>query len=131
MYMSYRLPEAARKQFEAHFAPDRIKHQVHLAPFTTFEIGGPADVYLEVYTADELATALQLARTMQIPHFLLGCGANILIGDLGYRGLVIRNLATSSSIDQETHRLWAESGAIMYPDIIDAAIGAGLSGLEH
>ncbi|HMB91250.1 MAG TPA: UDP-N-acetylmuramate dehydrogenase [Rhodothermales bacterium] len=110
---------------------DRLQRDVRLAPYTTFKIGGPADFLFEAHTADELATAVETARTLGIRHFLLGMGANILIGDGGFRGLVIRNAAAHTRVDAEKNQLWAESGAIVYPDLIEEAVSAGLSGLEH
>jgi UDP-N-acetylmuramate dehydrogenase len=104
---------------------------VSLAPHTTFQVGGPADFYFEAQTADELATAIQAARMLEIPYFLLGVGANILIGDGGFRGLVIRNVADRIDVRSDVHQIEAASGAIMYPDVIEAAVDAGLSGLEH
>lgn len=112
------------------FGPERIREQEILAPYTTFKIGGPADYFFEAETADELERAIRIAREHDTPHFLLGLGANILIGDLGFRGLVIRNGARSSEI-RAGNRLYAESGAIIYPDLIEASVKAGLSGLEH
>lgn len=111
--------------------PDRLQRDVPLAPYTTFQIGGPADLFYEARTASELATAIQAARDLDVRFFLLGLGANILVGDGGFRGLVIRNAAQHVRIDQEARRLWAESGAVMYPDVIEAAVSSGLSGLEH
>ena len=113
------------------FGPDRLRRDVLLAPFTTFKLGGPADVLFEARTADELAEALLIARAHATPFFLLGTGANILVGDLGFRGLVIRNAADHTRLDAERHRLWAESGAIIYPDLIELAVSHGLGGLEH
>lgn len=110
---------------------DRLRRDVRLAPFTTFQIGGPADLYFEARNADELASAITTARQYHIPHFLLGMGANILIGDLGFRGLVIRNVSSHAQVLHDEHRLWVESGAVVYPDVIELATGAGLSGLEH
>ena len=66
-----------------------------------------------------------------MPFFLLGLGANILVGDRGFRGLVIRNLARRSRILPGEGTVRAESGAIVWPDLIEAAIAHGLSGLEH
>jgi len=66
-----------------------------------------------------------------MPHFLLGCGANVVIGDRGFRGLVIRNVARSIEVDHARGRVIAASGAIVYPDVIEEAVTAGLSGLEH
>jgi len=110
---------------------DRVRRGEILAPYTTFRIGGPADLFFEPKTADELAAALLAARRLEVPFFLLGLGANILIGDRGFRGLVIRNQARGIEIFPETGRIRAESGVVVYPDLIDAAIERGLSGLEH
>ncbi len=110
---------------------DRLQHDVALAPYTTFRIGGPADLFFEAHTADELAEAVTAARELGVPFFLLGLGANILVGDGGYRGLVIRNAARHVRIDRDKAQLWAESGAVLYPDVITEAVDAGLSGLEH
>ena len=119
--------EALRKALGA----DRARTGEVLAPYTTFRIGGPADLFYEPRTADELAHAIVAARELGIPFFLLGLGANILIGDQGFRGLVIRNQARGIEVLLETGRVRAESGAVVHPDLIDAAIAHGLSGLEH
>ncbi len=110
---------------------ERVRRDVELGPFTTFQIGGPADYFYEPHTGDELARAILVARECEIPYFLLGRGANILIGDGGFRGLVVRSAARHLEIDVEHRRLWVESGAIVYPDVIHTAVNCGLSGLEH
>lgn len=110
---------------------DRVETDVALAPFTTFRIGGPADVFFEAHSADELAAAVGAAREAEVPFFLLGMGANILVGDGGFRGVVIRNRAAHVEIDRETGRVWAESGAVVWPRLIEETVEAGLSGIEH
>lgn len=109
----------------------RVRTGEVLAPYTTFQIGGPADLFFEAHSADELAEAVLAARELGVPYFLLGLGANILIGDLGFRGLVIRNKAQRVEIDREAGLVRAESGTVVYPDLIEQAVSAGLSGLEH
>jgi UDP-N-acetylmuramate dehydrogenase len=111
--------------------PDRVRTGEVLAPYTTFKIGGPADLYYEARNADELAAALLAAREHGVPCFLLGLGANILIGDRGYRGLVVRNLARRVEVFPDEARIWSESGTVVWPDLIETAIAHGLSGLEH
>jgi UDP-N-acetylmuramate dehydrogenase len=111
--------------------PHRVRRDEALAPYTTFKIGGPADLFYEPRDADELATALRAARAHGVPYFLLGLGANILVGDKGFRGLVIRNTARYLAVDAAARLLRAESGVVVYPDLIEAAIDHGLSGLEH
>jgi len=107
----------------------RLRTNVPLAPFTTFRIGGPADVLYDATTADDLANAVGAARAAGIPFFVLGLGANILVGDRGFRGLVIRNTAGALQFPTPV-TIRAESGAVM-ADLIRAAVDRGLSGLEH
>jgi UDP-N-acetylmuramate dehydrogenase len=111
--------------------PARLRQDVPLAPFTTFKLGGSADWYADVRSAGELAAVTRTAREHDLPFFLLGTGANVIVGDHGYRGLVIHNRARHRRLDPDTGRLWAESGAVVYPDLIEQAVSAGLSGLEH
>jgi UDP-N-acetylmuramate dehydrogenase len=109
---------------------DRIARDVPLAPFTTFRIGGPADLFYESRTPHELAQAIALARELDVPYFLLGAGANILVGDGGFRGLVIRNRATGIEFVDEI-RVRADSGVLVYHDLIQACAARGLGGLHH
>ena len=107
----------------------RLKRNEPLAQYTTFRIGGPADLFYDATSTDDLAGAVTAARDLGIDYFVLGLGANILIGDKGFRGLVIRN--TSSHLKfLEDGRLWVESGAVM-AKLIPLAVARGLSGLEH
>ncbi len=108
---------------------DRVRRDVVLAPFTTFKIGGPADLFFEATTADELVAAVAAARALEIPIFLLGLGANILVGDRGFRGLVIRNVASHWTI-ADNGLLWSETGAVI-ATLIRESIARGWSGLEH
>jgi UDP-N-acetylmuramate dehydrogenase len=107
----------------------RTRRDVPLAPYTTFRIGGPADLLVEVESAADLAFAVTAAARREVPYFRLGLGANILVGDRGFRGLVIRNRARG--VELLGQRLRAESGAVIYPDLIDLTVAHGLSGLEH
>ena len=109
---------------------ERLEHDVPLAPLTTFRIGGPADVFYRARTPDELATAVLAARELEIPHFLLGTGANILVGDGGFRGLVIRSEVGGVRF-LDDGRVWAGAGVETYHELIDATVARGLGGLHH
>lgn len=122
--------ELLRAQLELLLGSNRVYRNVELAPYTTFKIGGPADLYVEAQSADELASILLVAYDSSVPHFVLGLGANILVGDGGFRGMIIRNRAQHVS-SSDNGLLYAESGAIVYPDLIESAVSAGLSGIEH
>ena len=108
---------------------EHLRTSVPLSPYTTFKIGGPADVLYDATSADELATAVVTARQLGVPCFILGLGANILVGDRGFRGLVVRNVATHVKF-QEGGVVWAESGTVI-AELIPQVVARGLSGLEH
>lgn len=105
-----------------------ISEGVALAPHTTFGIGGPARHFIRARSADQLAAAVAWAEAEGKDWFLLGLGANILVGDRGFDGLVIKNEARGWSFDGEN--LVAESGAVV-GDLIEICKEHQLSGLEH
>src|SRR5258708_29205629 len=117
------------KKLAARLNQSQLKRDEPLAPYTTFRIGGPADLMYNATTADDLANAVLYARELNVNYFVLGLGANILVGDRGFRGLVIRNTSSSFNFSADG-RLWVESGAIV-SEIIPKAVERGWSGLEH
>src|SRR4030095_16088004 len=60
------------------------------APLTTINVGGPADWLIDVRTVTELTDLLEAAGKSQVPVTVLGGGSNVLIGDRGIRGAVLR-----------------------------------------
>src|SRR4051812_4670082 len=120
------------KAVAAELDTKRVRFDEPLAPYTTFKIGGPADLFYETDTAADLAAAVLAARRHGLPYFLLGLGANVLIADKGFRGLVIRNTARHFEFREagSTCHLWTESGATV-KELIQAAVPLGWSGLEH
>jgi UDP-N-acetylmuramate dehydrogenase len=101
-----------------------------LAPLTTFRIGGPADVFVSARTPDQLARAVTVARELGIPHFVLGRGANILVGDRGFRGLVIHARAEGVRF-HDGNQVTAGAGVDVFPDLIVDTVRRGLGGLHH
>ncbi|MHB1192301.1 MAG: UDP-N-acetylmuramate dehydrogenase [Longimicrobiales bacterium] len=113
-----------------HLDPRRLERSVPLAPYTTFRIGGPAELLYRARTSDELASAVQACRDGGVPCLLLGKGANVLVGDRGFAGLVIRSEAAGVAF-LDGGRVRAGAGAAIYPDLIDATVARGLGGLHH
>lgn len=81
-----------------------------LARYTSFGIGGPADLLLVVRRLDELIEAATLAREAGVPWRVVGNGTNILVADSGIRGLVIVNECRHYYLDEANGLLRAESG---------------------
>lgn len=124
------ISHSAVRELEARLGAGRVRQQVPLAPLTTFRIGGPAEYFVAARDKRELAATILAARELGIPHFLLGTGANILIGDGGFRGLVIHNAARGVDFLDE-RRVRAESGMVVFHDLIEATVSRGLGGLHH
>lgn len=95
---------------------------------TTFKIGGNADAFINVYTAEELSFVLRAAAQCFVPVFLLGKGSNLLVSDNGIEGAVVY-LKGMDEISVEENRLIVGGGASLRTVCI-AAQKAGLSGLE-
>lgn len=109
--------------------PERVRERAPLAPLTTLRVGGPADVLAEVRSADEAVSVLRLAHAAGTPVFWLGGGSNLLVGDRGVRGLVVRwHGGGASSPAPDCVR--AEAG-VTVNGLVRYTIGHGLAGLAE
>lgn len=86
------------KKLQNDFPKSQFKLNQPLAPYTTLQIGGPADLFFIANTESELIKAIRLAQKFQINWIILGWGSNVLISDNGFRGLVIRNQSNDVQI---------------------------------
>jgi FAD/FMN-containing dehydrogenase len=112
----------------------RIRRDEPLAPFTSFRIGGPADLLFEPADADMLAQLLAVAHELGISITRLGGGTNVLVSDRGVRGLVIR---LGRDFD---YRRWGEEieGSVLVEvgaatrlgRLVKESVERGLEGLE-
>src|SRR5947207_9703942 len=67
-----------------------VQENEPLAPFTWYKIGGPARYFIRPRTIEELQLASQRCVESEIPIYVLGLGANLLVGDQGVDGAVFR-----------------------------------------
>ncbi|MGQ0815035.1 MAG: UDP-N-acetylmuramate dehydrogenase [Gemmatimonadota bacterium] len=119
-----------QRELENRLGPDRVEHGIRLAPYTTFKIGGPADHFFRARTPQDLVNAISAARELDVPFFLLGLGANILIGDKGFRGLIIRSEVAGIEFIDDV-RVQVGAGVEVFHDLIEATVSRGLGGLHH
>jgi UDP-N-acetylmuramate dehydrogenase len=68
----------------------QVRSDVGLARYTSFRIGGPADIFVEPRSLAELQAVVRLVRDERLPLFILGGGSNLLVSDAGIRGVVVR-----------------------------------------
>lgn len=124
------------------FREEAIQLNEALAKHTYMKVGGPADLFFIANSIDELTKAVKEAIKLKIPYFILGGGSNILVGDKGFRGLVIKNRAQNIAIRKYTGNIKnkklavdkaeveADSGALTNL-LVRRTIQEGLAGLEY
>lgn len=106
---------------------EKFEKRKILSPFCTYQIGGPADYFLEAAETRDLVAALEWAKDNKMPFFVFGGGSNLLFDDAGFRGLVIRVAMSDLSVDGE--KIKAGAGCKI-ANLVNAVKEAGLSGLE-
>ena len=97
------------------FGTSRVGHRVPLAPLTTFRTGGEADWFVETRSSAEVVRAIGLGADLNLQVTLLGGGSNVLVGERGVRGLVLR--------------IWHGTIALAQPGTVRAHGGVTLNGL--
>lgn len=100
-----------------------------LAAHCTFKIGGPAQLFVQPQTEQQLCSAAALCKEQAVRYYLLGNGSNILFADEGFAGVVIDISALGSDIAVEGNTLTAGAG-VRLAALCRAALEHGLSGLE-
>src|SRR5437879_13832201 len=95
-----------------------LQENVPLSPLTTFKIGGPARFYVEARTTNDVQDAVSLARSRDVPLFVLGGGSNLLVSDAGWPGLVLK--AAIRGIEQRSRH--DEDGKFLF-DVRAGAAG--------
>ncbi len=106
---------------------ERVKLDEPLGRYTTFRIGGPADLFYQTETEAELVKVVKLSRELEVPFFILGGGSNVLISDEGFRGIVIKNQV--SDIKFQEGKMVVGSGTPL-ARLVEEAATHSLSGLE-
>ena len=118
------LPVDWRRRFSGGLDEERA-----LAPLTTWRIGGPAQLFLEPSTVDDLALAVAQLRRIGMPYRVLGGGSNLLVSDRGVRGAVL-SLARLDSLTSGDGFIDAGAGARLH-QVVTFAARQGHAGLEH
>lgn len=125
----------------AALGPLRVKTEEPMGQHTGNKVGGPADLYYEAHTVDELIKAVVSAWELGIQVIVLGGATNVLVSDRGIRGLVIKNrtnkiqiLGVKGKITSGTRKLSdvlveAETG-VPIGHIVRYTIEESLGGLE-
>jgi UDP-N-acetylmuramate dehydrogenase len=105
--------------------------QVPLAPYTTFQIGGPARWFAQAESEDDIASGIAFAADRGLPLFILGGGSNLLVSDDGFPGLVLRIGLRGIQSGLEGNRLIVSAAAGEdWDGVVAHAVAAGGAGIE-
>lgn len=108
--------------------PIELSREVPLAPFTSFQVGGPARFFTTAHTLDQLEQALSFARREEVPFLIVGGGSNLLVSDSGFEGIAIR--LQLKGIKVEGRRIEAQAGVDLMA-VVEHAAHWGLGGIER
>ena len=109
----------------------KLRENVPLAPFTTLGVGGPARYFLDADNENEVADALQWAAVQHHEVTVLGGGSNVLVGDAGVDGLVLRPLLRGIEERYTAGRVEIEAGAGEPFDVlVERCVRSGYAGVE-
>lgn len=100
-----------------------------LANHTTFKIGGKADFVIMPRKLEEIVQILMFLQKTKIAYYILGNGSNILVGDKGFRGVVIKMTGLDQIIRYD-NKLQVFAGASLN-DVIGYAVKNNLQGMEQ
>ena len=101
-----------------------------LAPHTWLKVGGPAQVFIEPRTHDELKQVLQAATEDGLPVRVLGAGSNLLVRDEGISGVVLHIAGEEFSRMEIRDSLLRAGGGALLSNVVSHSVASGLAGLE-
>lgn len=96
---------------------------------TTFRIGGPADYFVAAACAEEIREVIGICQRNSIPYYIMGNGSDLLVGDKGFRGVIIQIFKRMNAIRVEGERIFVQAGALLSRTAA-AACEASLTGME-
>ena len=107
----------------------KVKLDESMANHTTFRIGGNADIFVTPTNIEEIKEIIALCQEHEMPFYIVGNGSNLLVGDKGYRGLIIQIYSEMNQIIVEDDYIKAEAGALL-SKIASKALANSLTGFE-
>ncbi|KPL07552.1 hypothetical protein AMJ86_04135 [bacterium SM23_57] len=106
----------------------RIAQQESLAKHTTYQIGGPADLWIEPDNLQSLQIALGTIAKLEIPYLIIGEGSNLLISDRGLQGVAVKLGKGFNYIKNQGNKLFA-GAATTIKELSQKALDLNLDGL--
>lgn len=107
------LNKADLVRFSKIVGEDNLKTDEPMSKYSSFRVGGPADLLLNVDSVAKLQAILEVNKELKLPITVIGNGTNILVKDKGIRGIVIRYVAkgiSKATMDNDTYAITVDAG---------------------
>ena len=108
---------------------DNVLKDEPMSKHTTFRVGGEADYFVTPTNYKLLWQVISMCKENELPYHIVGNGSNLLVGDKGFRGVIIQLLGNLNNIEVAGNTIKVEAGA-MLSKIANVALDSGLKGLE-
>lgn len=108
---------------------ERMLFDEPMSRHTTFRVGGAAECMVLIEREEELLKLVPYLNQIEQDYFILGNGSNLLVGDKGYRGIVIKLGEGMNRITVEGDHIYVQAGALLSRTAA-VARDAELSGME-
>lgn len=125
----YRLSTSMYDFIKSVISQDRILFQEPMSRHTTFRVGGEAACMLLIHSEEELCKLIPYFKLIGQEYFILGNGSNLLVGDKGYQGIVLKLDKGMQEIQVEDTRIRVKAGALL-SQTANLARDHGLTGME-
>lgn len=123
------ISKSVMEALEKFVPKENIHIQESMAAHTTFRVGGLADCLVEIENEVQLQKIQHYLQQLEVSYAVMGNGSNTLVGDKGYRGVILQIGERMSEISVEGNRITAGAGALL-SQVAKAAYEHGLTGLE-
>ena len=123
------MSKAFIEYLESVVTPENILLEEPMHKHTTFRVGGPAEVFVTVDNKEQLEKIIKYLNLVERPYFILGNGSNLLVGDKGYRGVIIRLGGEFTALKTEGNLLTA-GASVLLSAAAREAMENGLTGME-
>lgn len=125
--------ENMRQEFETRLFHTIDKEKIYvnekMEKHTTFRIGGPADYFVMPSDVTDVKAVIELCEQEKVPYYVVGNGSNLLVGDKGFRGVIIQIAGNMNQLQADGEVITAQAGCSL-AQIAGKALDEELAGFE-
>lgn len=105
--------EGLYKAFEAVVPKERLVLDANMKEYTSFKIGGPAALLVDIESSEELEATMSIIRSSKVKYFLMGNGSNLLVSDDGFSGVIVRLSEYFTTVTIKDGLITAQAGILL------------------